>query len=55
MYPWPRKKRKALAYLGMQVARELVGDDADANELVEIAKKVLFGFCSLICMIVSVK
>lgn len=40
MYPYPKKKRLLRIRQGMQVARELVGDDADANELVEIAKKV---------------
>lgn len=39
MYPAPAKKRKAMAKAGMVLARSLVGDDADAPELFEVALK----------------
>ncbi len=41
MYPHPKRRQKALTKIGMQLARALVGDDADANRLLEIAQQVL--------------
>jgi len=40
MYPHPKRRQKALVKKGMQIARALVGDDADAIELLKIALKV---------------
>jgi hypothetical protein len=40
MYPHPKRRQKALTKIGMQLARALVGDDADANRLLEIAQQV---------------
>lgn len=39
MYP-PRRKKSALAKKEMQVLRTLVGDDADAKQLFEVARKI---------------
>jgi hypothetical protein len=40
MYPHPKRRQKALTKIGMQLARALVGDDADANQLLEVAQQV---------------
>ena len=39
MYP-PRRKKSALAKKEMQVLRTLVGDDPDAKQLFEVARKI---------------
>jgi hypothetical protein len=44
MYPHPKRRQKALTKIGMQLARALVGDDADANQLLEVAQQVSFSF-----------
>ncbi len=50
MYPHPKKKHRAMAKQGMQLARDLIGDDTDAPLLLEIAKQVTFTFYVLIIL-----
>jgi hypothetical protein len=50
MYPHPKRRQKALTKIGMQLARALVGDDADANRLLEIAQQVLSPFSQRVCV-----